>query len=353
MSPPDERIDTDRALRQLAKSIVPVEDAARTALRRDRLVPYLGAFAGDVFAARRRRQSIRLFAALAAVVAVTVLGVVGFVRVPRVEQAAASSASVRTKEGAVRVSRPGLPPDALERVPFALGARDRVETREGRAEVSLVSGAIVDLEPMSTLGLGSGNLDNGVVDEELDLASGRISVRVPKLGAKGRLSVDTPNARVTVHGTVFVVEVLPAGPQGPAVTRVSVTEGRVSVASGGREIFLGPGANWSSAPRNEQVEALPSPEATPQPSVAERTRPGSPSLGDRRAAVPSSTLAEENELFRSALAARRRGDPGRAIELLDHLLSGYKTSPLVAEARAERARAVLDLEHAEKPSPAP
>jgi hypothetical protein len=349
MTPLDaERTDTaaDRTLALLSKSIVPVGEAGERVVRRQRLVPHLDTFTGAVFRERRRQRAFRLSLALAALAALAVVGIVGVLRVTRSDRGQAPSASILAKVGAVRVAHQGLPLGAPDRVPFELGARDRVETREGRAEVSLVSGAVVELEPMSALGLGSVDRADSALAEQIELAAGKIRVRVPKLGSGSRLSIGTPNATVTVHGTVFVVEVLPEGPEGPAVTRVSVTEGRVSVASSGREIFLGPGANWSSAPRNEQPAARAS--SGPVPPTAEIAHEGAV-----RPAAHTSSLPAENELFRSALAARRGGNPGRAIGLLDRLLAGYKTSPLATEARAERSRAVLDLERAEKPSSAP
>jgi hypothetical protein len=196
--------------------------------------------------------------------------------------------------------------------------------------VKLRTGAAVELGPRTELQLGEAEPRGAGVDERVNLSAGRILVRVPKLGP-GRLVVGTPHAEITVHGTVFEVTVQAASTGEPPITTVSVTEGRVSVASGGREIFLAPGASWSSAR---------SPEATPPNSgalddAAEARRDGDDGAGR----IKQSTLRAENELFKAALAARRAGNAKRAIELVDELLRRYPGTPLENAARAERARA--------------
>jgi hypothetical protein len=168
------------------------------------------------------------------------------------------------------------------------------------------------------------------VDERVSLSTGKILVRVPKLGP-GRLVVGTPHAEITVHGTVFEVTVQATSASDPAYTTVSVTEGRVSVASNGREIFLTPGASWSSA---RTAEATPPTGVAIEAGAAAARRDGD---GDGR--IKRSTLRAENELYKAALAARRAGDAKRTIELVDELLRRYPGSPLESAARDERARA--------------
>jgi TolA-binding protein len=55
-------------------------------------------------------------------------------------------------------------------------------------------------------------------------------------------------------------------------------------------------------------------------------------------AIDPSTLAEQNDLFAAALAARRRGDTVEAIQWLDRLIARYPGGPLTDSARAERRR---------------
>ena len=54
----------------------------------------------------------------------------------------------------------------------------------------------------------------------------------------------------------------------------------------------------------------------------------------------SSSLAAENQLLQTAMAARQQGDPRRAAELAGELVRHYPASPLVEEARVERMRAL-------------
>ena len=62
-----------------------------------------------------------------------------------------------------------------------------------------------------------------------------------------------------------------------------------------------------------------------------------------------STLAEQNDLFAAALAARRRGDLGEAIHWLDRLIARYPKGQLIDSARAERQR-LLELSRERAPS---
>ncbi|KYF86241.1 hypothetical protein BE20_29740, partial [Sorangium cellulosum] len=61
---------------------------------------------------------------------------------------------------------------------------------------------------------------------------------------------------------------------------------------------------------------------------------------DAREAPARASLTAENALLQSAMAARRGGQPGRAIERLDLLLGRYPDSPLAEIARVERLRAI-------------
>jgi len=76
--------------------------------------------------------------------------------------------------------------------------------------------------------------------------------------------------------------------------------------------------------------------------AAERVRTPKPTA---TAHQEESTLAEQNALFTAAVKARRSGEPGKAMGLLDQLLSRYPRSPLADQAKVERARALQDLAH--------
>ena len=77
------------------------------------------------------------------------------------------------------------------------------------------------------------------------LAHGALHLDVAKLGSKRRLVVETQDAEVEVHGTVFDVSVVPETmPCAPTRTRVSVEEGVVEVRAWGRSHRVGAGATW-------------------------------------------------------------------------------------------------------------
>jgi ferric-dicitrate binding protein FerR (iron transport regulator) len=324
-----------RVLRKLGASGVTVEDPALLDERRQRLMPVLSSFAERSFEERRRRwrRAIPIAAAVAALCA-TVLVALSVRREAPEQAEAARGASVLSGQGAVRV---GSAPSsgAPARFPLALRDHDRVETLDGNAEVLLASGASVALDPSTRLDLDAVKEAPGTVDERVVLPAGRIRVRVPKLAGKGQLVVATPNATVTVHGTAFVVEVGRATTGTGTETRVSVSEGVVSVASSGREIFLRPGASWSSAPAPASPPGDPLATASAGP-----LQNGAPPAGStsRR-----STLSEENTLFKNALAARRSGHPDTARALLGKLLAKYPSSPLADPARSELREVEAEL----------
>jgi hypothetical protein len=313
----------ERALRRLGTSAVPLELAEVAAARRARLLPALSAFAdAEMARAARRPRFHRVAAAALAAAALLAGGAVyfGARHSPR-------EVTLEAKRGTVRVVHRGAASDVSADLPRALSEADLLETLDGTAEVSLVTGAVVDLSAQSRLELSAVERNTGALSEHVRVSSGKVSVHVPKLPAGSKLSVATPDATVTVHGTAFTVEVTRA-PDGAAATTVVVTEGRVAVDSGGREIFLGPGSRWTSATR---AEPIPSSTAAAPPPAGE-TAPGAPPPS--APAARRSTLRAENELFRAAMAADRDGKPDQVIALTERLLRSYPDTPLAAEARS-------------------
>jgi hypothetical protein len=231
----------------------------------------------------------------------------------------------------------------MARAPRSLAGADLLETLDGTAEVSLVTGAVVDVSGQSRVALGAVERGSGTLSERLTLSSGKVNVHVPKLSPGSKLMVGTFDATVTVHGTAFTVEVARA-PDGSRATIVVVTEGRVSVDSGGRQLLLGPGAHWSSAPRAAEPTAPLAGTASADATPGEPGPPPSAASSGRR-----STLAVENELFRAAMKAERNGDPERAVTLTERLLRDHPGTPLSGEARVLRAEALSRL--GRQPSP--
>ncbi len=163
---------------------------------------------------------------------------------------------------------------------------------------------------------------------------------------------------MTVHGTAFAVEIMPTA-HGPAATHVRVSSGVVSVVTGGREVFLTAGMEWfsptlepaSTAPRAMTAEAPREANAAPSPAAPSAATPARvvpPHRAGRTQAHPAareeatsgSTLADENRLLASAIAASNGGDYAGAVSALDDLLRRFPTSPLAPEAHVQRFRAL-------------
>jgi hypothetical protein len=330
MSANDLNEDAAPALRKLTTSAVPVEHAERIAERRERLVPALTAFADVQMEKAARRPAFRR-AIWVAVAALVGLGGVAWLFIGR---SPVNGATLRASEGTVRVLHGGVASNAEARAPLPLAEADLLETLDGTAEVSLVTGAVVDLGARSRVELSAVDRAAGAVSERLLLSLGRVDVRVPKLESGSKLTIGTPDAVVTVHGTAFSVEVTRAR-EGLLATTVVVTEGRVSVDSGGRQLLLGPGSHWSSAPRPSS--SAPKPIETPPITI------GPSSAAPSSAAARRSTLGAENELFRAAMAARRDGDQEKVVALTDRLLETYPGTPLGSDALSLRAEALEKL----------
>jgi hypothetical protein len=175
--------------------------------------------------------------------------------------------------------------------------------------------------------------------QRFDVESGTLEADVAKVPLGGRFIVATADAEVEVKGTRFEVAVIPT-PSACAPfarTQVMVQEGVVVVRFAGDEVRLPAGSVWPTCSP---------PAAALQHGTHNRTRPlhaPPPAADGATAALPradASTLAEQNDLFASALAARRRGDVGEAIRWLDRLIGRYPNGQLIDSARAERQRLI-------------
>lgn len=264
--------------------------------------------------------------------------------------------------------------DAGHPLPSAAAANLRVGAAlSGPSSVEIASGTRLYLAARSTAVVK----ELGTV-QSFVLEAGGLRAEVAKLAAGRRFLIQTPDAEIEVKGTRFDVSVAPVASSGCAPstrTHVTVHEGVVAVRSAGREVHLGPGAEWpdcaTAGATNDPVKSQAPAPFTPARAV-ETTRPASraptvrsTSEARRRAegrsrtpavAVPgpastttapspspvvihgASTLADQNDLLAAALAARHRGDVAEALRWLDRLLSRYPDGQLVESARAERRR---------------
>jgi hypothetical protein len=188
-----------------------------------------------------------------------------------------------------------------------------------------------------------------------------VDVEVPKLDATRGFSVETPDARVTVHGTHFSVVVEPT--VDGSRTRVQVAHGIVSVQQGGREVFLTAGQVW---PSSDEAPAAPTPTATdrdsgshepalaegddadeadesPPPASIEDAKSGARTHRSRPRKFDSRELADQNERFARAMILKKNGDATGALRELGLLLRRYPGSPLMQELRVERLRILRGL----------
>jgi ferric-dicitrate binding protein FerR (iron transport regulator) len=219
-----------------------------------------------------------------------------------------------------------------------------VRTREGSASLGFPSGAAARVSRRSALKLTATEHT-----ESLLLTRGRVDVEVPKLDAERGFSVETPDAKVIVHGTGFSVSVDPDGDRG-IWTSVSVTHGVVSVQHAGQEVRLTAGQSWPAdlqpAPKPDGDELRIDDDAGPSERASEkpRKRAGKASRGRRApSARESRELAEQNGHFARAMTLKNQGQTQGALDELTHLLSSHPASPLRQEARVERLRILRSL----------
>ncbi|MBC7287705.1 MAG: FecR domain-containing protein [Armatimonadetes bacterium] len=115
-------------------------------------------------------------------------------------------------------------------------AGDVVRTGQGSVSLSWVDGTRVRLAPETTLKVLKCQFntatESAVSVFKLDV--GKVWVRVRKLlSPRSKFEVITPTATAGVRGTVFCVEVDPAGR-----TRIAVDEGAVAIAAGETEMLV-------------------------------------------------------------------------------------------------------------------
>jgi hypothetical protein len=112
----------------------------------------------------------------------------------------------------------------------------------------------------------------------------------------------------------------------------------VVVRSLGREARVEASHHWPIGCSEETVPSVrPAPERATV-SVKRTPAHASSVTSEHAESAPPSTLAIENDLFSSALAAGRAGDRREAVELLNVLLARFPDSPLKQSAVSARAK---------------
>ena len=325
-----QHLDADELLRAFVEQpVAPLPEADASRLR-DQVTRALESRRVVVRGRFERWQPWLLFAAAAC------LPIAIWAGVARVHGVAArhdDTAIVRSLAGSAEIAHGDVAQSIAGTGDAPLGPGDELRTgRDATARASLPTGAVVDVGPLARVrfsATGSG----AAVRDRLELAAGHVDVRVPKLPAGSEVRVQTPDAMVIVHGTKFSVDRIEAAGARPAGTRVSVTEGVVTVDTDHGQRTLTAGMELSTP------EASPpalTPEAPLAPS-ADDTPPPATGSG------ASSTLAAENALLADVMRLRRDGQTERALALVDAFVARYPRSPLMETARAERQRLVDTL----------
>jgi len=317
-------------------------DPERLAARRERVVAGLRRDVRTLAASRisRRQRRAGYIALSLAAAAGVVFGVHRLV-----QPSTASPALVITFVGSVgrATARSNANSRPLRAGESLLGDPGVIETvADGSAELVTSAGLGLNLgggTRVSLTGLVGAAASNQVV-----LDQGYLNCSVPHLLEGQRFSVQTPDARVVVHGTVFSVRVDSTRAQGSA-TCVQVTDGVVIVQHGDRETALNRGDSWGcEANSNDDHGELPklaASSSTAPPSAFERPNDFNEHRAPQRNTTRSpqhGTLGEESRLLQEALAAERTGQVERARGLLNQLLARYPSSPLAPEARRASAR---------------
>ena len=251
----------------------------------------------------------------------------------------------------------------------------------GEVRIGAARGTTLTLE-----GGGELAVKEASVTQRYELREGAVRARVAKLIPGERFIIATADTEVEVHGTAFRVAVVPADPSCGAgtITRVSVTEGVVSVRREGVEVRVTPGHVWPE--RCELSPATTSTAAHPggsHPRARQTSSAGARTLASRSAADPTSgvtapataanadapsvqpaapaeapqpgaptvmvplsrsELAAQNDLFGSAVRAKRHGLGSQAVRIFERFDRLYPASPLAESAAAQRMKllAVID-----------
>lgn len=331
MKPEDLEREARKVLEPLRYSPVGISSSRQVEAGRSELVPHLARIIERVpeqraehHARQRRWQHTRwaLAGSLAlAAASVVWLGVRG-------ETTTASGASEPAQLELVsgRVSQKGTQLHAG--VKYAIDSLGRLSTPP-------TSGARFVTDMGVDLGFGAdstADLSFTAARQHIALNRGRVELSVPKLKAGTSLSVATPDAVVTVHGTRFSVEVMRER------TCVRVHEGVVSVVRGEARERLERGQSSGctpSAAAHVEIDARPT-QVAGEPSSRNPVVPD-PSAGRARTKA-SGTLDQENRLFQSALRAEQSGDHELARTLATKLLTRYPGSVMAPEARRLIAR---------------
>ncbi len=309
-------------LRRLGSQVVPVEAPERVEQRREQVVAALSRSIRATADRKRRALRTRLIWSLGIAASLALgIGIAARARQRSVDASAAFS-TVAEVTGAVVVTEGGESRVLSNGSKLALHTLGEIETApEAQAEIRSQK-STVHLAPATKLTVPR---ITGL-EERYRLAIGRVDISVDKDSRITRsVVVETPNAEVVVHGTVFAVGVSARSKH--TVTEVSVSRGSVWVLQHGVQVaLLGAGQRWSSDvdTASGSLPAASAPAAAVIAVDGAASARETPSRAPLRATVADakvSTLAEQSRMFQEAIDARNRNDDARAAELFARLLA--------------------------------
>lgn len=334
-----------RVLADAPEASVPVTEAARAAA--------VERIAGALNAKTQRRSRRTKFLGVAGAIAAAALGYLGVHAESHGDSAGIPklvSAVVLAHGSGAAISSQGTTQPLTSASALSQGSH-LIAGAGGGATVRLSTGTELSVDHDSNM-----EFENAGPVERFFLAQGVLRAKVAKLKPGERFIVRTPDAEVEVRGTVFRVEVVDPDPNcaGGARTRVAVTEGLVEVRGAGASTYVHPGETWppgcqaiASVPAESALAASNSQPKLRRTSVDHRSLAASTSplkASDADESTPeqklvkegSSSIAQQNELFSEAAAARRQGDSASAISTFELLMTRYPTSPLAEGAAVQR-----------------
>ncbi len=336
----------DSPLQKLRGAVLPVLDVASESARRERIAGRVMELQREMSQRRERKRRWALGVALAALIGGfggLLLVLQGNARLDTPATLVPLITGVRLVAGHASL-RDGASLASLSEGAITLGGESVLVTRaEEGAELRLASDTALSVAPATEVGIVREQPTSGGFEERVRLRAGSVALKVPKLGERGKVSVETGDALVEVHGTQFSVRVVQRPPLEP-FTEVQVREGRVLVKAGEHETFLGAGARWTSrelVPVASAADAHKEPEPTPAvelPAQVSRRAGAARRARPSEAPASASELAAQNRLLETAELAQKSGMPALALQRLDALIMRYPEAELAHNARVERFR---------------
>ena len=307
---------------------------------------------------RRRVLVRRGFAVGAAAVVVLAVGLIGARRVliataPSGRPGSASLTVLSADAGGVTKTGLSLHPGMAITAGLRLTAPAIAEVQIGTA-----NGTSLSLERSSDL-----TVSEAGETQRFSLNAGGLRAHVSRLVAGQRFIIDTVDAEVEVHGTTFRVAVVAADPGcgGGTRTRVSVSEGVVTVRSANAESRVGASAEWPAgcvaAPTETHRQAKTNRHSEISKAEIAQATPARPMVSDdgthvdeapprSTTAAAGSLLATQNDLFADGVRAKRENRPRDAAAAFTRLIDSFPHGPLLESATVQRMKALVAVDPA-------